>query len=104
MIQDEIEKAIENHLNINCYKNNLNLIAQKLSIFLQEYRKIYDFKVTCDESNNPPLIRDIYVKIDIFIQEYRWTNIIHIEKNYYGSIKEIRKKKLEKLYGSQENR
>jgi uridine kinase len=110
MIQ-KIKDEIENHLNITDYTSlNFSLIVDNLSKLLQNHvnqKNIYDFKVNCDETNNPSL-SEKYIKIDIYVQEHRWSTIIHLNIIYVESkikaLRKLRKKKLEQLYGSQENR
>ena len=102
-IIEEIGEEITNHLDLNCYGGNFNFMVNRISNLLQSHigvgrNTIFDFLVRCDDSNNPSSIdRSIYVKIDIFIKQHKWSNIVHIEKDYYGSIKEKRRKKLERL-------
>ena len=104
MIQ-KIKQEIENHLDITDYTSlNLSLIVYDLSKLLQNHihrQNIHDFKITCDESNNSSLSED-YIKIDIFVKEYRWSAITRVDIIYVGSkikaLRKERKKKLESLY------
>ena len=110
MIQ-KIKQEIEDHLEVTDYTSlDLSLIVNNLSKLLQNHinqRNIYDFKVNCDKANNPPSLPEKYIKIDIYVQEHRWSAIMHVNIIYAGSkikaLRDLRKKKLEKIYGSQEN-
>jgi len=99
MIQ-KIKKEIENNLESN-YSDRSEIIynLSKLLDNQQNQRNLYGYKIDCDDSEDKHKNN-----IDIFIQLNRSGGTHHLNIIYFGNkarkLRELRKKKLEQVYGT----
>ena len=99
MIQ-KIKKEIEKYLELKDITHRIDIIYN-LSKLLQNHidqNDIYNFKINCDDAENN---RN---NIDIYIMQYKYSIIVHLNIIYFGGkakeLRKLRKKKLEHIYGA----
>jgi len=95
MLPEEISHIVNQYSNLENTKINRMRITHELSKFIEQNyhqtNKIYDYKVQCNEENNPP--ESERININIYYQQHRATNMTFKIKN----IKLERKLKLEQI-------
>jgi len=97
-MKNEIEKYLNNTIDYNysSIKSNIKEILKNNSI--------PDFRICCDESNNPPIISDSFLNIEIFFNKNialsGWDVLTYtIKKDSKRNLRVLRKNKLNEIYG-----
>lgn len=91
---------------------NGNIIKQEVEKYIKSIPEISEYKVIYDDTNNPPELDLNIVVINTYIKLKGEIKTINIQTSIrrdrraeeIAKLKDLRKKKLEQLYGPQENR
>lgn len=106
-IKNEIEKYLECLFITENNYNNRNFITYDLKYLLDNHigqNNIVDYKVNCNDDNNP--VGQKYISIDVYILERKMYKIMNLnfiyEGNKIAALQKLRKNKLEKICGKLE--
>jgi len=100
-MEDDLKKIIEKYSGLeNTSINRLKITSEVDSFIRTNYydqNQIYNWKVQCNEENNPPNVENIYIYV--FIQKSKLFNINELMFRT-NPIKVIRRKKLDQINDS----
>ena len=98
-IKTDIEKKLE-----NIYSLDFFYLRSEISKILRQYtesKKIFEFSVVCDNTNNQNIIKNTAF-FDVYIKENNYSQIIILSFCIKGNIstlrRKLRKEKLKKIY------